>query len=601
MTTDEAPPETVRQANTGVTGLFRALRPLAYLLRPYRVTVLAALAAGVVSQVTLVAAGTLGAYLVGRAVTGATADDLRTSVIVLVVLVILQAVLLVADSMLAHIAAFRTLADMRRRCYEAFERLSPTHLSWGRSGDHGAAMMDDVELLELFFAHTLSPFLAATTVPAAAIIALLVLAWPVALVLLPFVVAIAIIPRYLRDRSLADGRTERSAVGDLNAQLVDAVQGAREVLAASAGDRMRALLRQRGLALRDAQVVHARRTGAERATVDLLSGGGVLTVLIVAAILVSRGQLSAPLLPTVAILAGAAFVPVAAFADAAKELGRVIAASGRLADLLARPALVADHGTHVPAHQLTPVVRFTDVHFRYAADLPEAATGVSFEMYAGETLALAGASGAGKSTCAALLLRLYDVTGGRITIDGIDVRDLPDKVLRTLVAVVPQDVYLFSEPLDDNLRIARPDADEAALIEAAERSLVAEFIPSLPEGYRTPVGERGLRLSGGQRQRVAIARALLRDTPVLVLDEAVSSLDTESEELLQAGIDEVTRDRTTLVIAHRLSTLRAADRIVVLEHGAVVETGPYDDLVAAGGHFARLVGSGLDQPATAPE
>lgn len=300
------------------------------------------------------------------------------------------------------------------------------------------------------------------------------------------------------------------------------------------------------------------------------------------------------MLPTCAVLASAAFVPVAAFADAAKELGRVIAASGRLTDLLSHPALVADEGTYGPPRTLTPVVRFEDVRFRYADDLPDAAAGVSFELRAGETVALAGASGAGKSTCAALLLRLYDVTGGRITIDGVDLRELPQEVLRTVVAVVPQDVYLFAAPLDDNLRIARPDADLAAIVEASERSLVAEFVPSLPDGYTTPVGERGLRLSGGQRQRVAIARALLRDTPVLVLDEAVSSLDTESEELLQAGIEEVTRDRTTLVIAHRLSTLRAADRIVVLDHGVVVETGRYDDLVARSGPFARLVGSGLD-------
>jgi len=600
VSASEATPATRERASTSAAGMFQALRPLVYLLRPYRVTVLGALAAGVAAQVTLVAAGALGAYLVGRAVTGASADELHTPVIVLVVLVVLQAVLAVADSLLAHVAAFRTLADMRRRCFDAFERLSPGHLSWGRSGDHGAAVMDDVELLELFFAHTLSPFLAATIVPTGALVALSVFAWPVALVLLPFVVAIAVIPRYLRDKSLADGRTERAAVGDLNAQLVDAVQGAREVLAASAGDRMRGLLRRRGLTLRDAQVAHARRTGAERAFVDLLSGAGVLAVLVVAATLVSSGQLSPPLLPTCAVLAAAAFVPVAAFADAAKELGRVIAASGRLTALLARPALVLDEGTHIPPQMLSPVVRFESVRFHYSPDMPDAAAGVSFEMYAGETVALAGASGAGKSTCAALLLRLYDVTGGRITIDGVDLRELPDEMLRTLVAVVPQDVYLFAAPLDDNLRIARPEADDAALIEASERSLVAEFIPSLPDGYRTPVGERGLRLSGGQRQRVAIARALLRDTPVLVLDEAVSSLDTESEELLQAGIDEVTRDRTTLVIAHRLSTLRAADRIVVLDGGVVVESGPYDDLVARDGHFARLVGSGLDQPATAP-
>lgn len=592
MTTTEA--QTGTAATAGLTQTARALRPLLAVLRPHLRLLSAALACSVLGQALLVVNGGLAAYLVGRAFVGAGVAELEPYVWMLVALVLAQAVFLCLDSLLAHIAAFRALADLRRRCYEAVERVSPGHLSTQRSGDLGATVMDDIEILELFFAHTLGPLIAATVIPSLAVILLTFLAWPAALVLLPFIVAVASIPRWLRDAADEVARAERANLGELNAELVDTVQGAREISALGAGHQQLAALRERGGLLAKAQLAHARRTGIERAAVDVLAALGVVAVLIVAALLVDAGRLTPALLPTCAVLAAGAFAPVALFTESAKELGRITAGSARVHDLLNRPALVSDDGTE-SANTIPPRVRFSDVRFRYEPGLPEAARGVSFTIERGETVALVGASGAGKSTCAALLLRLYDASAGSVSIDGVDVRELPLAELRRLVSLVPQEVYLFSQSVRDNLTLARPGADDASVVAAADAAIVTEFVASMPAGLQTLVGERGVRLSGGQRQRLAVGRALLQDTPVLVFDEATSSLDAESEAAMRAAISQATHGRTTLVIAHRLSTIRSADRLVVLDHGVVVETGTFDELLDSGGHFATLVAAGLGQ------
>ncbi len=281
------------------------------------------------------------------------------------------------------------------------------------------------------------------------------------------------------------------------------------------------------------------------------------------------------------------FIPLNLLGFVYREIRRALTDMGRMFGLLDRSPAISDTGGISPPPSRQVSLRFSDVRFGYSADRRVLA-GVSFEVPAGGKLAIVGASGSGKSTLARLLFRFYDVDQGAIEVGGLDVRQWSLSELRRQIGVVPQDTVLFNATLGDNLRYGDTGADDAALWSAIDQAHLRSFVERLPQGLETPVGERGLKLSGGERQRVAIARALLKDPPVLILDEATSSLDSAAEQSILAALRGAARSRTTLVIAHRLSTVTDADEILVLEAGQVLERGSHAELLAQGGAYARM-------------
>ena len=571
----------------GAVGWKAVINTLVDKTRGYRGQLTLTFVLGVTRVTALIGVGVLSALAVRAVKRGEPSAPLLVG---LLVVAPLAGILHWAESWLAHDVAYRLLTDMRLAVFHKLDALAPAYLTRRRSGDLVGAATHDVELIEYFFAHTITPAFVAVLIPAAVLVALGAYGAALVLVLLPFLLYTALVPILGRTRIDRLGSRAREASGDLNAHVVDTVQGLAEIVAyrrvSAWGDALGAKARR----FYDLRLPFLRDLARQTAFQETATGLGGLAVIATGAWLAHQGRMDAASLPLLTLLALSAFVPLWEVAQVGRQLADTLGASRRLSAVEAEPVPVTD-GPGVPAAPVRGglAIELADVRFTYPGRTRPALDGVSLRIPDGSTVALVGPSGAGKTTVASLLLRFWDPQSGVLRLFGHDLREYQLDELRRRIALVAQDTYLFNDTLRANVLLARPDADEASLRLAIERAALDELLAALPDGLDTIVGERGAQLSGGQRQRVAIARAFLKDAPVLILDEATSHLDAVSEAAVRAALERLARDRTTLVIAHRLSTVRDADAIVVLEDGRVVEIGRHAELLARGDLYAHLV------------
>lgn len=572
-------------------------RPLTETLRRVRFgrgMFVATIAAGIVQYgCTIVASGT-GGWLVGAIVRTHQSVRLLPALVVLALAVVGATAGTWAAGWFAHTFAYRYQAHLRVQIFDGLERSAPRNLLGQRTGDLAETAMNDIDALENFFAHLAVDVTVAVAVGFGAVVALALVHPLFALIATAGMLASTILPGVIAARTKLWGQRLRGQLGELAGDAVDGIQGLRELVTFGEAEAFGRRLVAKTRAYKRLQLHYAIFTGLDRATTDGLVAATTVSILIASVMLTASGNISILQALVAVTLTAGALAPVTLATNVAGQLAPLRASAERVLTIVDQPAQIADRAT-TPPPAGPPAVRFRDVWFGY--DPGEAVLrGVDFSIAAGETVALVGSSGAGKSTCVNLLLRFWDVDGGAISLGGQDLRAFPLADLRRLIALVPQDVYLFNVSVAENLRLGQTMVTQAQIEAAARAANAHEFIVALPEGYETRVGERGDRLSGGQRQRLAIARALLHDSPVLILDEAASNLDTENEQEVQHAVATARRGRTTLVIAHRLSTILSASRIVVLDGGRVVESGTHAELVSAKGSYARLIAEQQFQP-----
>ena len=540
-------------------------RPLIRVLRlalPFwRGMALAALlgALTIASSVSLMATS---AWLISKASLAPSIADLSVAVVGVRFFGITRGVFRYLERLASHQTTFSLLAHLRVQFYRAIEPLAPARLMTLRSGDLLSRVVDDIESLQNVYLRAIAPPLVALAIALGLTLFLAAFDGWVALTVLVMMLAAGVLVPLLAWRG-ADtaGRERVAARAELNAVLVDSVQGMAESLVYGRGDAQVRDVTRLSAALAQAEGRVAWADSLQIALTVLLTSGAAAAVLAVAIPRVEGIYLATLSLGTIA-----AFEAVQPLAQAAIQLGANASAARRLFEIMDLAPAVVDPLTPAPKPAGAQLV-LRDLSFRYAADLPPVLRGVNLTIEPGQRIAILGESGAGKSTLVNLLLRLWDYDEGQIMLDGRDLRACAQADVRATFSVMTQRTTLFNTTLRENIRIARMDADPAAVIAAARKAQIHDFIESLPDGYDTYVGEDGAQLSGGERQRVALARALLRDAPILILDEATANLDAVTERAVLETIFETLEARTLIAFTHRRTLLERMDQVYLLQPG----------------------------------
>jgi ATP-binding cassette subfamily B protein/subfamily B ATP-binding cassette protein MsbA len=489
---------------------------------------------------------------------------------------------------MSHIAGWSVVADIRKYIYQHIQRLSLRFYSDRQTGQIMSRIINDTDQFEELIAHAVPEVFVSIVTLAGVCIVLFAINWQLALLSLAptplLVLSMLGFAKYVRPAF----RERQKELGNLNALLNDNISGIREIKAFTREeDENKRISHQidlhRNLSLRAIKLMASFEPLAQ-----FVSSLGMLFIVYFGGQLAFKQVLSVPDLVAVFLYLDMLYQPVSSLANSWEQIQRSLAGADRVADLLGEEPEVADTpGAITLSCPASGELAFNDVGFAYNNGTP-VLENINLHIPSKSVVALVGPSGVGKTTLVSLIMRFYDVNTGNITLDGKDIRLIKLESLRQQVSMVLQDVFLFHGTVRDNILFGCPRASEADVVAAAEIANAHEFITGMPDGYDTIIGERGIKLSGGQKQRISIARAVLKDAPILVLDEATSAVDTETEYLIQQALERLITGRTTIIIAHRLSTIRNADKIVVLDGKHIVESGPHDELIGRKGLYFKL-------------
>ena len=508
-------------------------------------------------------------------------------IVALVGIYALSQLVQIGDNYIRHALGEKFIFDLRVRLYAYLQKMSLSFFERTSTGELMSRVTNDLSALEHFVTHGS----ALTAVDLIRLIGgsiiLFVLDWRLAALVLIPVPILAVALRHYNTKIRPVYRSVRARLGDINAKLQDNLSGIRVIQAFAREEMEHQRFKTESERYYRARVKGIRYWSVFFPAIRFLGAMGSVVVLGVGAVMVVKGELTLGTLVAFLSYTASFYEPINRLTEVDNIFQEAIAAGERFFEILDETTEVKDAPDAIDLSAIQGKMVFDEVTFRYGTG-DNVLHDIAFEMAPGEMVALVGPSGAGKTSIANLICRFYDPNQGKIMIDGHDLRRIKLSSLRQQVAVVLQDSFLFNSSVVENILYGKPDATRDELIQAAKAANAHDFIMQLPEGYDTEIGERGIKLSGGQKQRLALARAILADPRILILDEATSSVDAETEFLIQQALERVLEGRTSLVIAHRLSTVRNADKIIVLDQGRIVEVGQHDELLQGGGLYSQL-------------